>query len=272
MRLPKILNYLEKNGLGKRPLKIIQDRASKAVMGGENLSEDGMGVFYKDFWKTRIDDEVQERLATDWGQCENEDCGSPILDEEVGGYKGNYCTRECRDEAEEYYRECHACGDGFDSEYEGGWMEWAEEYFCTNQCAWNYIKRYYDFERQGFDEDTSIKQLQRHSDQAPWYESERQIERDLDRYGVRIMECQGCGTIVNEDELVRVADIDDGEFCSEACAWEAIGEYAEGEGLNPEEIKTLKQKPLRDLSDNRELDYLIAEILDQREDEDEGAE
>lgn len=258
-KFSRVLNALEQRGFAKKPIKIMEDRATQVVKEGDSLNQDGFGDFYANFWGTRIPEEVKEELFRNYDECEG--CQSPLLDDEVQGYRGKYCTDDCREEYEEYVRQCYACGDTYDSENEGGWL--FDNDYCSSECAWEAIRSdiRHMAQNEGYDPDETLEAIERESDMAPWYDSERQMLSDIRRYGVQFEECDQCGSDANPEEMHEIYDIHNNHYCDDECAWEAIKDYAKDNDLSDEQIaKLVENNSISDLSGAGDLDTAIDEL------------
>ena len=257
----RILDILNQKGLGKRPLKIMEDRASEAIQMGD-LHQDGFGAFYSEYWSDRIPEEAKRDLFIEHDKCWG--CGSPVLDEAHDGYRGTYCCPDCCEQNEEYIRHCHNCGDEYDSEETGGWL--FDNDYCSTDCAWDAVRgdlRTLAY-RRGYDPEETIRNIRMESDQAPWYESERQMRADVEAFGVYTESCGSCGDTVRSDDGYRVRDLDE-TYCSEECAWKAIKRYAKDDGLNDKQIGALLNFHLVELSSRGWLDSAISAIKGEEE-------
>ena len=250
----RILKQLDSTGLSKRAIKILVNRANQAVQDND-ITQDGFGYLY-DFLSDKLDESAMNTLWEYHEKCSG--CGNPVLGHAEEGYRGTYCDYDCREQHEEYLRACDRCGTVFDYEDEGGYV--MDEVVCSIECAESVIENNCPDAFGGYDEEGTIRNLQREAD-WPWYENCRTLRRDIERFGIELAYCERCGE--SSDDTIDVYDIGE-TLCNPECAKEAIEEYAANEDLTPNEIAELLKNDIDSLSGRGDLDSAIRDILDKR--------
>lgn len=252
----RILKQLDSTGLSKRTIKILVNRTKQAVQD-DDITQDGFGDLY-DFLSDKLDESTMNTLWENREKCSG--CGKPVLDKGEEGYRGMYCDYDCQEQYEEFLRKCDRCGTVFDYEDEGGYV--MDESACSIECAERIITDNCPTAFRGYDEEGTIRNLQREAD-WPWYENCRTLQRDIERFGVELACCESCGGYDSPDEMIYISDLGE-TLCGPECGTDRIETYASDEGLTPNEIAELLKNDIDSLSGRGDLDSAIRDILDKR--------
>lgn len=186
-----ILTSLNRTGLGKKPVKTIIERAEKAIADDLQLNQRGYGkisVFLDD----NLSEDSASKVCEQYPYCPY--CEKHAFGETYEGYEGVYCSDRCRDRAEQHLSECDYCGDIYDGENYGGWLEIVDQSFCCEECAWEGIRRFCssrvagrrEFYNRGYDLEETIDALKAADlrPPGPWYSIWAQFWRDVIQHGV----------------------------------------------------------------------------------------
>ncbi len=202
MDITLILTALSQNGYGKRPIQIITKRMAESI--GNVIDEEGkhpqsaakgwesvrkLEQLYFGLWEdnnSKVPPAILQRLMAYHGKCVG--CERPAFDGYTGRDHAPYCSEGCAndndDAVNEYERECSNCGITYDSECEGGYLDYTDSDACSSRCAWNLLHdsvvRW--LRRNGYDAEATIEAFER--DVSPWdLYNDRELQRIAVEYG-----------------------------------------------------------------------------------------
>ena len=198
MDITNILSVLSQNGFAKRPIQTVTKRVVDAIKQTETPVVYGsvdyqklrkLERLYFGLWQDdngRVPPEVLEHLISYHGKCVG--CERPAFDGYTGREYEPYCSEGCAndndDVVNEYERECANCGETYDSDNEGGYLDYTDSDACSSSCAWNLLHdpvvRW--LRRNGYDTEATIEAFER--DVSPWdLYNDRELQRIAVEYG-----------------------------------------------------------------------------------------